>query len=225
MKTSTICYTLILLFFIGGCTYSITIEKDRNYINSNSKNAYKSFYVNDNFMMKDTFNYHTEGFLFKIEFGANLSENIYKLLKSHFENIDKNQTEETIFKFEPDINLNCDNSFCYSEFDLKITDLNKNVIIKQYTFKDKIDVSTGSLDNSMMFLSGLTLCLLCPITIPVAGQSRQGRIKENWENYIDAVTYKLHLKLNTDKFFYERYLKNNYPSMFKLMGNEKPVTM
>jgi len=225
MKNNKIYYLIILLFIIGGCTYSMTIEKNRDFINSNSKIPYLIFYVDDNFKMKKIWTVGRGGYTFKVDVGETLSNNIYKLLKSNFENIDTNQTKKSMFKFEPDINLDCRKSYCDSKFDLKITDLNRNVIIKQYTFNDKINISGGFVANSMMFLTGFTLCILCPITIPVAGFSRKGIIKENWGNYIDKITYKLQLKLNTDKYFYDTYIKNNYPSIFNLMGTEKPITM
>ena len=226
MKIYKTYYVIILLFIIGGCSYSMTIEKDRDYIDSNSKIPYSIFYVDDNFKMKRIWTVSSGNFDFEIDIGETLSKNIYELLKSNFENIDKNQTKISIFKFEPDIKLfNCGENYCNSKFDLKITDLNRNVIIKQYTFNDTIDTSGGFVSTSMGILTGASLFILSPITIPVWGLNKKSIIKENLEDYIDDIIYKLQLKFKTDQYFYDTYIKNNYPSIFNLMGTEKPITM
>ena len=78
MKNNKIYYLIILLFIIGGCTYSMTIEKNRDFINSNSKIPYLIFYVDDNFKMKQIWTFGSEGYTFKVDVGETLSNNLYK---------------------------------------------------------------------------------------------------------------------------------------------------
>ena len=76
MKNNKIYYLIILLFIIGGCTYSMTIEKNRDFINSNSKIPYLIFYVDDNFKMKKIWTVGRDGYTFKVDVGETLSNNI-----------------------------------------------------------------------------------------------------------------------------------------------------
>ena len=220
---------IFLLIVISGCSYKSNASLDSINISNTKNNNFDIgvFYDPELVNLTGIFKTSTGGADYEINFVDFLNESSRRVLKNNFQNID-NENSRLVAVTDSKINYKGNNGWgeVYLDGYLSLTfkDRINGKTLKKYEISEDITFTSGG-NVAAGILTGLSLFLLAPITIPMGIQSAGNDARDASINFYNDSFNKIHLKIKSDESLFRSYVSKDLDDQeeFKTISSDKTL--